>query len=419
MARKKATKDPSAEVPASAGVLSAANPVEAMSRLAKFATRQLMYEGSSDDEVQNAVYMRSGCLPFDLITGGKGMPRGRMELLYSEPGAGKTTLLFTAARGLCQRGYKVMFADIESSDDTAFQMGLIGPDDHLQVPKGSFMYLSASSYAELEEIADAFIGSGYDLLMIDSITAAGISRAGRKKSKKTVEDPTAIGSEARVQSMLVKNVYMDIKATNQSVVYIAQVRNKIDFKNPMNNGPKAAVSNAGLFFSNIQVKVKGGAFLKSGTAIIGREIRLYSEKNRHAPPFVNIPASVIFGRGVSNIELLIKTGQFLGIFIVRGAWWDVTIPGKQSERVQGKEGLSRWIKEHYAALEEVFYDNALDFLNWLNSGEQTAVTTADSVFGANPPQGNVAEIDQDDLEDGLGVEESEVLDLDASGEEDA
>lgn len=348
-----------------------------------FAQRQVLYEKFDYDEITDAVYMRSGCLPFDLITGGRGLPRGRFMLLYSEPGVGKSTLLFSAARGFCNNGLKVLYLDAESSDDTAAQMGLIGQD--LRVPEGSFKYLTLGSYNDLEKVTDAFCESSYDICMLDSISAIGMSKAMRKKTGKSLEEATAIGLDARLQTSFMKNFYSEIKAGNQSFIYIAQTRNKIDFKNPQNNGSFAGGSNASKFFSNLQVKMNGSTFIKQGVKTVGRYAYLVGEKNRHASPMIRIPSAVYFGKGIDNVDMLLRLGNMLGIFKTTGAWSVVQIPGQEPEKVQGRPGLEKWIKENYEAMVQVFYENAPAMLDYFGHGEKV-VGAETGLAGFTPEQ---------------------------------
>jgi len=378
----------------------------------KFAQRMVLYENNNSEDLNKVAYMRTGCLPFDLITGGKGVPRGRFTLLYSEPGAGKSTLLFSAAKGLCNNGYKVLYADAESSDDTASQMGLIGRK--LQIPEGSFKYLSFSSYLELELITDAFTESDYDVMMIDSVTAIGLSKAARKKLGKTIEEASSIGLDARVQTGYIKNTYCDMKGTDQALVYIAQTRNKIDFKNPANNGPAPAGSNASKFFANLQIQVRPSTLIKDGVKTVGRMVYLVADKNRHASPLVRIPATVFFGRGVSNIDLLIKLGEMLGIFKGSGAWLTVELPGQEPIKVSGRPGIIKWITDNYAAMVEVFYANALDLLNYFGNGEaEPGKDGTAGMFQNQALMDNGVEVDDDELEiedDGESLVEGDLSD---------
>ena len=352
-----------------------------MSELDQFAQRQILHEVSDTSALNEAIYMHTGCLPFDLVTAGKGIPRGCATLLYSGFGAGKSTLLLTAARGLCMNGYKVLYVDAESSDNTCRQMGLIGPPETLLVPAGSFKYITLKYYNELERVGNAFIKTDFDVIFLDSITAVGISPDGLKKNNKTVEDASAIGTEARIQSKWIKEFYLRIKNTDQAIVYIAQERNRIDFKNPMNNGPAPAASNASKFFNNIQVKMRPSTLIKDGLRVVGRQAYLISEKNRDADGFVSIPATVIFGRGVSNVEMLKLMGRWLGLFVQRGGHWSINLPGAEAVSVNGQVALNNWIKENYSDLTAIFYDNAPDFLTYIaNGNKDIEATAADALF---------------------------------------
>jgi RecA/RadA recombinase len=391
---------------------------EANKTFSAFAQRQTMYETFDLEDIADTVYVRSGCLPFDLITGGRGLPLGRFMQLYSEPGAGKTTLLFAAARGLCNNGLKVLYLDAESSDDTAEQMGLIGKN--LKVPAGSFKYLSISSYEDLEKVTDAFTQSSFDLCILDSLTAVGMSKASRKKTGKTIEEATAIGIDARIQSLFVKNFYCDIKEGRQSFIYITQTRTKIDFKNPMNNGPAAAGCIASKFFSNIQVQAKPSSYVKDGVKVVGRYLYLVAEKNRHASPLVRIPSVVYFGKGIDNIDMLIRLGFMLGIFS-SGAWPVISLPGQEPVKVQGRPGLESWVRENYTAMVQVFYENAPALLEYFAHGEKVVGSSSTPLPGAAPGYSQEEydqgiEVPDDDLSDDemqdILSDGSEVLNLD-------
>jgi len=393
---------------------------QADSVFAEFAQRQILHETTDAETLKNALYMRSGCLPFDLVTEGKGIPRGCSTLLYSAYGAGKSTLLFTAARGLCMNGYKVLYVDSESSDNTARKMGLLGPDETLLVPKGSFKYLTAKYYFELDRISEMFVKSSYDVIFIDSITNIGISPDGEKKnnSNKTIEDASAVGAEARVQSKWIKKFYLRLKGTDQALVFISQERNKIDIRRPQNNGPKAAVGNAISFTNNIQIHMRPSTLIKEGIRVVGRKAYLMSEKTRDSDGFIEIPVTVIFGRGVSNIEMLKDMGKWMGLLVQKGAYWDITIPNQSPVRVQGQVNLNKWIKDNYDTLVDIFYDKAPEFLLYIANGGKGSDSdgSASSLFATETSDvGDEEDMAREELEtEGTPVEMATEEDIESA-----
>ncbi len=333
---------------------------------------------SYENEVSTEdLYIKTNYLPFDLVTGGKGLPLGGFTHLYGGNGLGKTTLLYTVVKNLVIRGEGVLWVGAENTKELANSMGLYGEESFLKKPeyshlKDKFRYLDAGFYTELEEISREFIKSPYRVMVIDSMTAFCASPETIKE--KGIED-VLVGLDARIQTQYFKLYANLLKSTKKSIIFVTQSRADIGGRSFGFTAPqdKPATGNAGLFYSILRVLLQGDATLKAsdmgqqGDHQVGKTGWLKAEKNRMALPFVRLPVFILFGKGASNIQALRSYMEAMSYFKSAGSRFQISFKGTEVS-VAGRKGLLDWISNNMDALMEDVYENISAYYNILSLG---------------------------------------------------
>jgi len=326
-------------------------------------------KNQSIDELINGLkvlpekYLKSGCIPFDMLTGGKGLRLGYLYQIFSSSGFGKSSLLLSVCRSLANRNYKSIYVASEKNDELVESMGLNDPKY-----AGLFNLYPIMTYRDLEKITWAFLESDYTLMVIDSITACFPSKV--VEEDVSIEDSLP-GINARIRGDYLRIIQGMVQKKDKVIVYLNQTR--ANFNAGWNGESETAEGGyANKFYCMIQTTIRGDAKvpdLVSGEdkKIIGKQGYLLTLKNRCAVPGAKIPLRIFFGKGVSNLFTLEHFSLWKGIITGSGAWFNCSLDGSEPEKVQGKSGRGEWVKAHQEQLTEILYDNADEYYNFLLS----------------------------------------------------
>ena len=349
-------------------------------------------------------YFFTGLINFDLaLSGGLGIPLGRMIRIYSESQVGKTTALFTLIHYLISKGKKCIFIAIEPADKLLTDMGLKEFTE-----TGQLKYLgNVGFWGEVENIAWHFMESDYDFLFIDSITAVAPDDEDiiDDKTKRLANLP---GKESRKQTVFLKQYFNKIKRTDKSMFYVCQTR--CDLKTSGGGGGfwggESAIpagGKAAKFFADVQLAFKGQTKLESkdingdgGSYIVGSSGNILVEKNKNDFPYVNIPFTIMFGIGMSNSLALKRFCEWAGIISGGGGGHFIinldVLKGKQERKesndsetesnkiteedsrpkIHGKKELINWIRENQENLiENYFKPLATEYYTFLKESKQS------------------------------------------------
>lgn len=269
-------------------------------------------------------FIPSGSVIFDsVLSDGKGIPRSKFILLSSDSGLGKTTLALHVCKAVCAQGYACLYLDAEKGVNQP-QLQAIGLDPFY----GKMFFLKRiSTFDEASDALDAVLKENDEklgLIIIDSITAL----LPAKVLDKNFNEDTP-GIQARAQSLFIQKQKAFLEKLNNKVTFllINQLRTKIG----MGYGQRTTVEEAGgyalKFYSDIRLMMqKKETLKKNATTANGREEvpfgsinYLWAVKNRFARPFIKVPLTVIFGKGVSNIQAYFQALEQLGIITHSGA----------------------------------------------------------------------------------------------------
>lgn len=319
-----------------------------------------------DGYLHPAGYFRTGILALDAITKGNGLPRDAMIQFYGVHGFGKTTVLMTMAKALVESGVRVLYVMVEPGLQLAKDLGLLDIDP-------TMLYIAdAYTYNDLQLVTNIFLKSEFDVIIIDSLSMVKMSLA--TMADKKIED-YFVGTESRLQTQYLGLYHGPItRSSGKTMIYSMHTGMDISGDKEERSGVTVKGSEASKFVADIRIAVVGTTLLYDkdlnggeNDATIGRRGWLMCDKNRHALPFVRIPITIWFGKGVVNSDFLRHYVTWSGLAQGAGAWFTLTIGDNgETVKVQGKAGLITAIRENAVWITSKFYADAPQFLAHLH-----------------------------------------------------
>lgn len=282
----------------------------------------------------------TGAINLDAALGIGGIPRGRVTEIYGAEASGKTTLALHIAAEAQKKEGVVAFVDAEHALDPnyASQIGVDTDNLLLSQPDGGEQAL---------EIVETLVRSNaIDLIIIDSV-AALVPKAEIEGSM----GDSHVGLQARLMSQALRKLTSIINKSNTAVIFINQTRMKIGV--PAYVNPETTTGGVALkFYASIRMEVrKIGSIKKIGSDadIIGSKTRVKIVKNKFAPPFKDVEFPIIFGEGISGLDILIELATTHDIVKKSGSWYaygEVKIG-------QGTDRVKEFLKENPKTLAEI------------------------------------------------------------------
>ncbi|RMH59496.1 MAG: recombinase RecA [Candidatus Hydrogenedentota bacterium] len=283
--------------------------------------------------------MPTGLIGLDLILGVGGLPRGRVIEVFGPESSGKTTLCLHAIAAAQREGGTAAFIDAEHALDPVYA-------SRLGVDLKELLVSQPGCGEEALEITDALVRSGaVDMVVVDSV-AALVPRAELEGEM----GDSHVGLQARLMSQALRKLTATVSRSGTICIFINQLREKIGvmFGNPETTPGGRALK----FYSSVRIDVRGGEWIKNGSEVSGKRMKVKVVKNKVAPPFKTAVFDVIYGEGISNESSLIELGLQHQILQARGAWirWDEEPLG------QGRDQARKFLIENpekAARLEEI------------------------------------------------------------------
>ncbi len=282
----------------------------------------------------------TGAINLDAALGIGGIPKGRITEIYGPEASGKTTLaLHILSEAQKQEGVAA-FIDVEHALDPVYA-GQIGVDTEnmlLSQPDGGEQAL---------EIVETLVrSSAIDLIVVDSV-AALVPRAEIEGSM----GDSHVGLQARLMSQALRKLTSIISKSNTAVIFINQTRMKIGV--PAYVNPETTTGGVALkFYSSVRVEVRRiGSIKRIGAEaeIVGNRTRIKIVKNKFAPPFKNVEVPIIFGKGISNLDILINIATQNDIIKKSGSWFSYG----DTKIGQGSEKVKEFLKENDEIMQEI------------------------------------------------------------------
>lgn len=314
------------------------------------------YSGKAEIE-----FYPSGSVVMDSLLGG-GIPKGVFWEIASKEGIGKSTMALHFCRALCAVGKKVVYLDTEQAVNQSQIEGI----ELTEYLNDSFLFLQPNTFEEAEEIIYNVVDDNTALVVIDSMTAL--------TPQKVMDLPVGEvepGLHARYESNFLAKYKPFAKKKGVSFLFINQMRVKFgtNFRSP--SRVEAAGGFAQKHYMDIRLdlflseRLKGDKKTMSGvqSVIYGSEVAITATKNKYFIPYVQGIVTIIFGKGISNLDAYRRWMVAKGIIVEKGAgyvsiFFDEDEKGEKIEvKKRGQKEVKDWIKENRSRIVGYIQDN--------------------------------------------------------------
>lgn len=286
----------------------------------------------------------------DLLSGGKGMPTGKMIEFHSDNGFGKTTVVLQICKNMIESlGIKVLYLDVENALDDSLRESIGIQKYEADDPDyPSFKVMEPYDYEEIGKTVQAALDTDYDIIIYDSIanTALVVDDSSDDEVIKK-----KIGTHALQQGELLKYTKGRIARKGKTMIIINQMRANIN-TNPMAKGPALKPSGGKALDHNcdIRVAITSRGYIVEENAEktkLGRFLSLTTIKNKVHVPFKRIEEEMYFGQGIS-VEVSLMNSLLANDIIKQAGGWFI-VPD-QEKKIQGKGKLMEYVEDNYDKL---------------------------------------------------------------------
>jgi len=297
----------------------------------KYGTGALMRMG--DRPSTQVEVIPTGAFNLDIALGIGGIPKGRITEVYGAEASGKTTLTLHIAAECQKQNGVVAFIDAEHALDPIYAK-------KLGVDTASLLLSQPDGGEQALEIVETLVRSNaLDLIIIDSVAAL----VPRQEIEGNMGD-THVGLQARLMSQALRKLTGIVSKSNTAVIFINQIRMKIGALPYMN--PETTTGGVALkFYSSVRLEVRAGAAIKETTdtiQVIGATTKVKIVKNKFAPPFKTVDFPIIYGKGISKLDILLDLAVKKDIVVKSGSWFSYN----GSKIGQGIERVKAFILEN-------------------------------------------------------------------------
>lgn len=311
--------------------------IDAIDKINKKYGKGSCYKYGDADPVSVAV-VPTPSLRLNADLGVGGIPRGRVTEIFGHPGSAKTSLTLQIIAIAQESGLKCAFIDVEQALDPAFAT-LLGVD------MDELYFSQPDSGEEAMDIVATLINTRqFALIIVDSV-AALVSQA---ELNGEIGD-SHVALQARLMSQSLRKITGNLRQTNTGVVFINQVRDKINISGYGGGGVDTPGGKALKFYASLRLETRKIEDIRRGDDVIGQKVQVKVAKNKLAAPFKKLTLPFYFDRGFDSENDLLDMAIDFGILSRKGAWYYIG----NDQLAQGKENSFAAIKANPKLYQEV------------------------------------------------------------------
>lgn len=226
------------------------------------------------------------------VAGCGGLPVGRITEIFSEEGGGKSSLCLSMIAAAQRAGKAAILIETENgiSDERARTFGVDIDDLLLLQPE----YMEAA----LKHIEMAFDNldpaDGETLICWDSLAASPL----KAELDDGIKEKAAQDTRSIILGRAMRIFSQKVQHSKVALVIVNQTRHKrgVMFGDPTTTPGGSAVK----FHASLRLQIMGGKAVKDGTDHVGKDIVLFSKKNRFVVPFRKARVRLNYHTGWDN-----------------------------------------------------------------------------------------------------------------------
>lgn len=331
-----------------------------------------------DREVDSAIkdWISTQCAMLDLaISGGKGIPVGRISLIKGRESAGKTALATHILAETQRRGGIAVLLDTEYSydPDRAKALGvdlpklIVGQPDTME-----------EAWGQMFEMIDLIRKTHKDRLV--TIVWDSVASSPPEAELKGEVGAATYGLPAKLVSQGMRNAVKRIASQRICLVFVNQIRDNVG----VTFGPTTTMiaEHPLMFHSSVVIDLARVEVLATTTATkepYAIKVRAKVSKNKVAPPFREAEFLIRFDVGIDRYESLLKAGVKLGIIQVAGAYYKIgNSPGFLAKDAEAK------LKEYKIDLEQMVREAVSASAGIKPTSDEEGTETVDVESESNP-----------------------------------
>lgn len=299
----------------------------------------------------------TGFANIDMITGVRGIPKGRIVELYGPEHSGKSTLAIHLGAQAQKEGL-VMYVDFEHSFDPRYarKLGMDVED------RTKFLLTQPESLEEGMSIASRFIRAGAaSLVIVDSI-AAGVPKA---EIEGEDVGSNRIGLHSLVWANILKQTTHYVHSSDCILLGVNQVRTKIGItfgSSEDTPGGRAWKHYASLRLKLVKEKGVKGRYVdelgETQTGQVAMKVRVETSKNKLAAPFRETSLHLRHGAGFDVIYPAIDEAVLKGIFNKTRQGWIEWGVGEDQVKLRGDDKMRAYLEEKPEEFQRLLKQNA-------------------------------------------------------------
>lgn len=299
----------------------------------KFGTSDIL---TTLNSVPRDVEVISTRLPYlDFALGVGGIPKGRITEIFGRESSGKTSLCQYIIAECQDSGGIVAFIDVEHAVDPIYAE-LCGVDIN------NLLFSQPDSGEQALELVEKLLRSGeVDLIVLDSV-----AQLVPLQEVESDMGNAAMGVKARLMSQALRKITPLVRKSNTALIFTNQVRTNLGvmFGNPETTPGGMALP----FAASIRIRLNGTAKTDEKKF---HDITIKVVKNKVAPPFKIADFLIVYGKGPTTLDSLLRLCKKTKLISNRGANYYRQDTGEML--CKGKAGLIPWLEEHPETHEEL------------------------------------------------------------------